>query len=76
MGSLHTQGLPQRRGEKGNDLAECGVYQAVQSAYSAEKVCADPPLRHPEQQLEAWETAGFTSRVESRKNRFPSPDFA
>ena len=53
-----------------------GVSQALQSAYPAEKICKDPPLRYFKQQLEAWKTPGFARKFKSGTERFCSPDYA
>ena len=63
-------------GEKGNDPEQPGVYPALQSSYSTEKICKDPPLRHPEQQLEAWETAEFTGRFKHPDSGSKTQNFA
>src|SRR5690606_17134762 len=53
-----------------------GVSQEVQSAYPAEKICKDPPLRYFKQKLEAWKTSGFARKFKSGTERFCSPDYA
>ena len=57
-------------------LLKCGVYQTLQPAYPAEKICKDPPLRYFKQQLEAWKTPGFARKFKSGTERFCSPDYA
>ena len=54
------------QGKKSFDAIPCGVYQALQSSYSAQKVCADPPLRYFKQQLETRETPGSAIRFKDQ----------
>ncbi|STD00420.1 Uncharacterised protein [Chryseobacterium carnipullorum] len=57
-------------------LANTEFCPEVFDAYFTEKICKDPALRHPEQQLEAWETAGTAIRFENQSYCSKTENFA
>lgn len=68
--------IPQRRRKEGNDACKQGVCPEVSDAYITEKICKDPPIRHPEQHLEAWVTLGTAILFENPSYCSKTENFA